>query len=48
MAVEIRDRSWPPRVVIRCLPLQGVMRAMTVEVVPELEQLVLEIHSRPE
>ena len=48
IAVEIRDRSWPLRVLIRCSPLQGVMCAMTVEVVPELEQLVLEIHSRPE
>ena len=44
--VEIGDWSRHGR--IRRSPFQRVMRAMVVEVGPEIEQLVLQIGSRPE
>ena len=46
--VQIRDRSGSLRALIRRSPGQLVMRAMTVEVVSEFEQLSFEIEGRPE
>src|SRR5207245_3540100 len=48
IGLEIGDWSRPRRVLIRCSPFRGSMRAMTVEVCPEIEQLVFEIRSGPE
>ena len=41
------DWSWYRRVLVRRLPFQCNVRAMIVEVSPEIEQLVFEIRSRP-
>ena len=42
------DWSRHRRVLVRCSPFQGSMRAMMVEVCPEIEQLVFEIRRGPE
>ena len=42
------DGSRHRRVLVRCSPFQSSMRAMMVEVCPEIEQLVFEIRSGPE
>src|SRR5207244_13416244 len=48
IGMEIGDGSWRKRVLVRCSPFQGSMRAMMVEVGPEIEQLVFEIRRGPE
>ena len=48
IGMEIGDWSRHRRVLVRCSPFQGSMRAMMVEVGPEIEQLVFEIRSGPE
>ena len=48
IGMEIGDWSWYRRVLVRRSPFQCRVRAMIVEVSPEIEQLVFEIRSRPE
>src|SRR5438874_4672020 len=48
IGMEIGDGSRPRRVLVRCSPFQGSMRAMMVEVCPEIQQLVFEIRRGPE
>ena len=48
IGMEIGGWSRHRRVLVRCSPFQGSMRAMMVEVCPGIEQLVFEIRSGPE
>src|SRR5438309_1661332 len=48
IGMEMGDSSRHRRVLVRCSPFQGSMRAMIVKVCPEIEQLVFEIRSGPE
>ncbi len=48
IGMEMGDGSRHRCVLFRCSPFQGSMRAMMVEVCPEIEQLVFEIRSGPE
>ena len=48
IGMEIGDWSWYRRVLVRRPPFQCSVRAMIVEVSPEIEQLIFEIRSSPE
>ncbi len=48
IGMELGDWSWYRRVLVRRSPFQSSMRAVRIEICPEIEQLVFQIRRGPE